>query len=64
MAQTVCIILRPSDRKRLMAIVSNRSCQRKHMERAQVILASAEHGPVQQIAMQLGVSRPMVWRWQ
>ena len=29
-----------------------------------MILASAERGPVQQIAARLGVSRPMVWRWQ
>jgi transposase len=37
---------------------------RKNAERAQIVLASAERGPVQQIAEQLGVSRPMVWRWQ
>lgn len=64
MAQTICIMLQAADRKRLAAIVSDRNCQRKHIERAQVILASAEGGPVQQIALQLGVSRPMVWRWQ
>lgn len=29
-----------------------------------MILASADGGPVQQIANWLGVSRPMVWRWQ
>ncbi len=63
MAQTVCVLV--SVRKRqLKAIVANRNCQRKHIERARVILASAERGPVQQIAAQLGVSRPMVWRWQ
>ena len=64
MAQTVCILLRPADRRRLTAIASDRNRQRKHIERARVILASAERGPVQQIATQLGVSRPMVWRWQ
>src|SRR5690348_8803030 len=64
MAQTVCIILRTADRQRLAAIVSDRNRQRKHIERAQVILASVEGGTVQQIAAQLGVSRPMVWRWQ
>ena len=63
MAQTVCIILRPADRKRLTAVVSDRNRQRKHIERAQVSLLSAEGGSVQQIAAQLGVSRPMVWRW-
>jgi hypothetical protein len=28
-----------------------------------VILASADGGPLQQIAIQLVVSRPMIWRW-
>ena len=64
MAQAVYIILRPADRKRLTAAVSDRNRQRKHIARAQEILASAEGGPVQQIAAQLGVNRPMVWRWQ
>jgi len=64
MAQTACIILCPADRERLTAIVSDRNRQRKHVERAQVILVSAERGPVQQIASQLGVSGPTVWRWQ
>jgi hypothetical protein len=43
-AQTVCIILGAPNRKRLTAIVSDRNRQRKHIERAQVILASAERG--------------------
>jgi transposase len=64
MAQTVCITVRPADRERLLAIASDRSRQRKHAERAQIVLASGERGPMQQIAVQLGVSRPMVWRWQ
>jgi transposase len=64
MAQTVCIILSSADRDHLTAIVSDRNCPRKHVERAQIVLASAEPRPVQQIAQQLGVSRPMVWRWQ
>ncbi len=64
MAQTVCIILRSIDRERLAAIASDRNRQQKHLERAQVILASSEARPVQRIATRLGVSRPMVWRWQ
>jgi hypothetical protein len=60
MAQTVCIVLRTADRARLAAIVSDRNRQRKHIERARVILASAEGGTVQQIAARLDVSRPMV----
>jgi transposase len=64
MAQTVCIILAPAERERLLALASDRNSQRKHAERARIVLASAERRPVHQIAVQLGVSRPMVWRWQ
>src|SRR5690349_4361758 len=64
MAQTVCILLRSADRDRLLAVTSDRNRPRKHVERAQIVLASAEPRPVQRIARQLGVSRPMVWRWQ
>jgi transposase len=64
MAQTVCIIVSPADRERLRAIAADSNKQRKHVERAQIVLASAERGPVLQIAAQPGVSRPMVWRWQ
>ena len=44
MAQTICIILRSADGERLAAIVSDRGRQRKHIGRAQVILASVEGG--------------------
>lgn len=65
MGQTVCIILGASDRKRLQGIVADRNRQHKHIERARAMLASAELGrPVQRIALEVGVSRPMVWRWQ
>ncbi len=65
MAQTVCILLSASDRNRLEAIVADRNRQHKHIERARVILASASpERPVQQVAVAVGVSRPMVWRWQ
>jgi transposase len=65
MAQTACILLGASDRKRLEAIVADRNRQHKHIERARVILASAgPQRPVQQVAEEVGVSRPTVWRWQ
>jgi transposase len=34
------------------------------VERARIVLASAGCPPVQQVAEAVGVSRPMVWRWQ
>ena len=64
MVQTVCVLVSTLDRQRLETITTDRNRQRKHMERAQVILASAGGGPVQRIATQVGISRPMVWRWQ
>src|SRR3954469_21293843 len=64
MAQTVCVVMNGRDRQRLEAVASDRNCQGKHIERAQVVLASVGGRSVQQIALQLGVSRPMVWRWQ
>ena len=64
MAQTVCVIVSASDRKQLDASTSDRKRPRKHVERARVVLASIGGGPVQQIAHQVGISRPMVWRWQ
>ena len=62
MAQTVCVLVSTLDRQRLETIAADRNRQRKHIERAQVVLASAGGGPVQQIAKQVDVSRPMVWR--
>lgn len=64
MAQTICVLLSATDRQRLEAITLDRNRQRKHIERVRVILVSAGGGPVQQIAREVGISRPMVWRWQ
>jgi transposase len=64
MAQTICILLSLPDRERLSVIASDRNCQRKHVDRARIVLISAAGAPVQQIAARVGVSCPMVWRWQ
>jgi transposase len=58
------VILSASDSERLAVIALDRNRQRKHVERARVVLAAAVGGPVQRVAARLGVSRPMVWRWQ
>ena len=44
--------------------MADRNRPQKHVERARVVLAAAARGPVQPMARDLGVSRPMVWRWQ
>jgi len=64
MAQTVCVLLSGSDRRRLEAIASDRNQPRKHIERVEVVLAAASRRPVQQVATETDVSRAMVWRWQ
>ena len=64
MAQTVCVLLSALDRLRFEAIATDRNQPRKHVERARVVLLSANGRPVQQVATEVDVSRPMVWRWQ
>lgn len=64
MAQTVCVLLSATDRRRLEAIASDRKRPEKYIERARVVLASAGGRPVQHVAKEISVSRPMVWRWQ
>jgi len=54
------VIISASDTKRLEAIASDRSRPGKHREQARVVLACSGGGPVQQVAEQVGVSRPMV----
>src|SRR5216683_1389030 len=64
MAQTVCAIVSAVDRERLEAIVADRNQRQKYVERARIVLASADRGPAQRVAQSIGVSRPTVWRWQ
>ncbi len=64
MAQTVNVIVCAEDRKRLLAIVGDRNRRLKHVQRAKVVLHSAERLPVLEVARRAGVSRPAVWRWQ
>src|SRR6202023_596874 len=64
MAQTVCVIVSAVDRERLEAIVVDRNQRQKYVERARIVLASADRGPAQRVAQSIGVSRPTVWRWQ
>ena len=64
MAQEVCVIVGADDRVRLTAVVGDRSRPLKHVQRARVVLHSAERLPVLDVARRVGVSRPAVWRWQ
>src|SRR3977135_4270055 len=64
MAQTVSVIITAADRARLAAIGGDRSLPLKHVQRARIVLFSAERLPVLEVARRAGVSRPAVWRWQ
>jgi transposase len=64
MARDVSVIVRDDDRARLEAIVGDRNQRRKHVQRAQIVLLSADRLPVAEVARQASVSRPAVWRWQ
>ena len=64
MAQTVSLLLSTVDRAGLRGIIEDRSRPVKHVQRALIALLSADRLPVLEIAKRVGVSRPMVWRWQ
>ena len=64
MAQTVSVIITAADRARLAAIAGDRSWPLKHVQRARIVLHSADRLPVLEVARRAGVSRPAVWRWQ
>lgn len=51
-------------RRRLEAIVSDRSTPQKHVWRAQIILATADGCGTTEIMRRSGKAKPVVWRWQ
>ena len=64
MAQTVNVIVAAEDRERLLAIAGDRNRPLKHVQRARIVLLSAERLPVAEVARRARVSRAAVWRWQ
>ena len=64
MAQTISVIVSAEDRARLAAIIGDRSRPLKHVQRAQIVLYSADRLPALEVARRSAVSRPAVWRWQ
>jgi transposase len=64
MAQQVCVVLSGVEREQLAAIAADSNRPQKHVERARIVLASAERHSAQRIAQSIGVSRATVWRWQ
>lgn len=64
MARTICVILTAAEKTRLRAISEDRARPFKHVQRARIVLLSAERLPVLEVAHQAGISRTAVWRWQ
>jgi transposase len=53
-----------ADRRRLEAIISDRSAPQKHVWRAKIILATADGFGTAEIMRRSGKAKPVVWRWQ
>ena len=64
MTQQVCVVLSTAEREQLAAIATDHNRPSKHVDRARIVLASADRHSAQRVAQSIGVSRPTVWRWQ
>ena len=61
MAQDVCVIVGTEDLARLAAIVGDRSRPLKHVQRARIVVLSAERLPVLAVARRVGVNQKPSW---
>jgi hypothetical protein len=50
MAQQVCVVLSTAEREQLATIAADRNRPRKHVERARIVLASADRHLAQRVA--------------
>jgi hypothetical protein len=64
MRAEITVNVTPEYRRRLEAIVSDRSAPQKHVWRANIILATADGCGTFEIMRRSGRSKPGVWRWQ
>src|SRR3981189_549346 len=64
MAQELCVVVSACARTRRWEFIDDRNRPLKHVQRAQIVLFSADRLPVLQVARRAAVSRPAVWRWQ
>lgn len=64
MAQTVCVFLDDATQSAIAAIAGVQSRPLEHILRARIVPLSAERLPVVEVALQAGISRPAVWRWE
>ena len=55
-----CFCCQLQDRADLLGIIEDRGRPVKHVQRARIVLLSADRLPVLEIAKRVGISRPMV----
>ncbi len=60
----ISITVKPSERKKLRAILQNRIAPQKHAWRAEIIVLTAEGLGTNAIMRRTGKSKTCVWRWQ
>ena len=64
MGKGIEIEVAAADRARLEAIVADRNARQKHVERARIVLLSAEGVGTVAIKRQVSCAKATVWRWQ
>src|SRR5687767_4574157 len=64
MREGVEVRLRPGDRERLEAIVSDRKSAQHHVWRAHIVLMTADGVGTMAIRAATGKGKPTIWRWQ
>src|ERR1043166_8520993 len=64
MREGIIVHVTRADRRRLKAIVADRSAPQKHVWRANIILATADGCGTTEIMRRSGKAKPVVWRWQ
>jgi transposase len=60
----LCVFVGPANRAKLEAIIRDRNSPRKHVWRAEIVLATADGLGTSEIMRRARVSKPSVWRWQ
>ena len=60
----ISIVVSPSDRQRLRAVIGDRNAPQKHVWRCRIVLFTADGLGTAAIMREAGISKSAVWRWQ
>jgi hypothetical protein len=64
MRERINIDLSDTNRRRLVAIVTDRNSPQKHVWRSQIVLLTADGCGTMELTRRTGTSKTSVWRWQ